>query len=183
MQYMKNIETEWIVITGAPSSGKTSVIDTLELEGHTIMREAASVCIETRLKAGELLEEICHETTQIRLQDEILQKNMEQKELLDPAQRVYFDRCAVDTISYCKLYRLDEERFREAASRYRFKKVFLMERLPFEMNSVRIENDTTAQMLDQYLRESYTSLGYNVIGVPVMSIRERVDFILSTSGF
>ena len=46
-------ETNWYVITGAPSSGKSSVIRELENLGYRVVHEVARAYIEEELKKGK----------------------------------------------------------------------------------------------------------------------------------
>ncbi len=59
-----------------------------------------------------------------------------------------------------------------------YKKVFFFERLEFEKDRVRSEDDHIADRLDHFLKESYKMLGYKIIIVPVLTVEDRVDFIL-----
>jgi predicted ATPase len=43
---------------------------------------------------------------------------------------------------------------------------------------VRAEDEKTAQQLDTLIQESYRMLGYEMVRVPVLSVRRRVEFIL-----
>jgi predicted ATPase len=171
-----NSITEWAVITGAPSSGKTSVFTEIGALGFPTRPEAATICIEARLQMGETLDQICAD--QMLLQNAITNKAIDIQDATDTTERCFFDRSAIDTLAYCKLYDLDTEPFLERVSKHRFRDIFLLERLPFIPNAVRIENDGIAALLEQYLEEAYVMLGYDVIRVPVMSIRERTAFIL-----
>jgi predicted ATPase len=51
-------DTNWYVITGAPSSGKTSVIRELEGLGYRVVHEVARAYTEEELKKGRKLDEI-----------------------------------------------------------------------------------------------------------------------------
>lgn len=176
---MSRIETNWTAITGAPSSGKTTLYHELEARGIPCRPEPGTIVIETRLALGETLNEIC--SNQHALQRAILDKGLSMAEEIDPSEQWYLDRTAVDTIAYCKLYGIDEQYFIENASRHRYKRVYQLDRLPFVVNHVRFEDDQTAALLDRYLQESYEGLGYDVIRVPVMPIEERATFILEHS--
>ena len=50
--------TRWNVITGAPCSGKTSVINELARKGFRVVPEAARAYLDDELKKGRLLSEI-----------------------------------------------------------------------------------------------------------------------------
>lgn len=52
------IQTNWHIITGGPSSGKTSLIKKIESLGFKIIHETARAIIEYELKRGKTLNEI-----------------------------------------------------------------------------------------------------------------------------
>ena len=66
-----------------------------------------------------------------------------------------------------------------ASQKRKYKKIFLLEQLPFQNDYARTENKKNAQHLSQLLYKSYSDLDYNIIRVPVKSIEERIEFILS----
>lgn len=179
---MNTIETDWTVITGAPSSGKTSLFTVLDALGMPTNPEAATICIERMMKEnGKTKEQICCPCAQGHLQKEILIEGLKAQESSDPLHPYFFDRSVIDSIAYCKLYNLDETEFIQASQQYRFKRIFQLERVPLVENHVRIENDGMASRLDGYLTEAYEQLNYDVIRVPVMDIRKRVNFILNVT--
>lgn len=176
---MERVETNWTAVTGAPSSGKTTLFHALESRGALCRQETATIVIETRLALGEALQDICGD--QVALQHAILEKGLQRADEIDPSERWYLDRTVVDTIAYCKLYGMDEAYFIEHAARHRFRRVFQLDRLPFTPNHVRIESEKTAALLDRYYQEAYEGLGYEVVRVPVMPVDERAAFILEQS--
>jgi len=174
------IETNWIVITGAPSSGKSSVIDAIEKLGYCVQREVARVLIEELKRAGATLEDICKD--QIALQRAIIAREISNEAVRDPQQLTFLDRGMGDRITYDRLLGLDPSETLALASRYRCKAVFIMDRLPFVQDDVRIEDEATAKLLDLMLEEDYRSLGYRPCRVPVMPIEERVELIIESTG-
>lgn len=174
------INTEFSVLTGGPSAGKSSVIEELAIRGIPHLPEAGSIYIESRLQLGELLPDICAAHNQEALQRNILQTALDLESGVSPTTPHILDRSAADAIGYCKLYGHDREYFIKRL-RFRYKHIFHLERLPFKPNHVRIEDDAMAALLDTYLEEGYQELGYDVIRVPIMSVRERADFILNYS--
>ena len=49
---IEGIATNWHVITGAPCSGKTTVIHELEHRGYSVIHEVAQAYIEAKLATG-----------------------------------------------------------------------------------------------------------------------------------
>ena len=52
------IAVKWVVITGAPSSGKTSLIDALRQRGYAVLHEAARKYIEAEVGSGRSILEL-----------------------------------------------------------------------------------------------------------------------------
>jgi len=67
----------------------------------------------------------------------------------------------------------------DALSNVSYKKVFILEPLPFVADYARTEDASQQHRLQDLLNEVYHSLPFPVVHVPVMSPAERVDFILS----
>ena len=183
---MKNnifqIDTNWVVITGAPSSGKTSVIDVLARRGYATWPETARQVIEEKLKSGQTIKDIRRPELAAALQKEILMRKENLEHTLDPAQQVFLDRGMPDSLSYFRLANIaDLTSVRNACLRFRYRQVFIFDRLPMVHDAVRSENEETAKRLDTMIEEDYRSLGYTPIRVGVMTIEERADFVLARS--
>lgn len=170
--------TEWTVLTGAPSSGKTTLITQLEMLGKKCLPEAAGMHVESCLRTGKSLETICADQQQ--LQRGILHQAMRLESSIDDQTPHILDRSAVDSLAYCRLYTIDPGYIQKHLILHakKYKKVLQLDRLPFEKNNVRIENDTLSAALDRHLHDVYSELGYDVIRIPVLSVRERVQAIL-----
>ena len=81
-----------------------------------------------------------------------------------------------DSIAYFKAARLDAAACDAPSRRMRYAGVFLLERLGFEKDPVRAENDRAAARLESLLAAAYQELGYTPVPVPVWPV--RADFIL-----
>jgi len=168
--------TNWCIVTGAPSSGKTSVINELARRGHKTENEVARELIELGLSKGKSLEDIRREAA--TLQRGILEVALAREMALDPNDLVFMDRGLPDSIVYFKLAGLDGLEARASSMLFRYRAVFIFDRLPLEKDAVRSEDDPLAEKIDRMLEEEYSSLGYAPIRVPVLPIAERADFIL-----
>lgn len=174
------MKTNWIVITGAPSSGKTSVIEVLRAQGHTVVTEVARDIIQGHIGAGRSLEQI--RARNAELQDEILKEKLVREAALDPRALVFLDRGMPDSLTYFRLAEVDPAPAREASLLRQYRAVFFFDRLPLEKDGVRWEEDAQAETLDRDMEADYRTVGYDPIRVPLMSIGERVDFVLRESG-
>lgn len=176
-------KTNWCVITGAPSSGKTSVIEELAHRGYAIQNEVARELIEECLRQGKSLAQIRDEAHTQDLQRRILGLKVAREKGLDRNALVFTDRGTPDSIAYFRLAKLDTAAAVEASKIFRYRAVFLFDRLPMvAKDGVRTESEPQAAEIERMLIEDYTALGYDVIRVPVVPIQERTDFILQKLG-
>jgi len=61
-----------------------------------------------------------------------------------------------------------------------YKKVFLLDQLPFEFDYARTETKERQDELHKLLEEAYRMLGFTIIRVPIFATKdERVDFVLN----
>jgi predicted ATPase len=169
--------TNWYVITGAPCSGKTAVILRLEQLGHTVIHEVARAYIDAELAGGRTLEQI--KADEWAFERHILLTKVQLEAELARDEVIFFDRAVPDSIAYYELCGLDADEPRKKSLAVRYRKVFLFERLTFSTDPVRSEDDKTADQLNHLIKESYESLGYTPIYVPLYSIADRTKFILS----
>ena len=168
--------TRWHVITGAPSSGKTTVIEGLAARGFQVKHEVARAYIDQRLARGEALEQI--KSDPLAFERHILLAKVDIEKQLPPAETIFLDRAIPDSIAYFELEGLDAAEPRKFSRLWRYRRVFLFEQLPFEKDRVRWEDRTQASQLEGMLDRAYTGLGYDVIRVPVMPIIERIDLMI-----
>lgn len=173
-------KTEWIVITGAPSSGKTSVLMELAERGYHVEHEVARNYITDLLKQGKKLEDI--RSNEGLLQRDILTLKLGREKILHPHDRIFIDRGVPDSISYYRIAGLDPVDARRECCHFSYKAVFIFDRLPLVYDGVRSENEAVAEQLDKMLEEDYKALGYQPVRVPVLPIAERADFILRHLG-
>ena len=169
-------DTNWYVITGAPSSGKTSVVQKLESLGYRVVHEVARAYIEEELKRGRTLDQIKADI--LAFEQSILDRKIEIEDALPKTAVIFFDRAIPDSIAYFKLENLDPAQPLAKSRSIRYKKIFFFERLVFEKDHVRSEDAAIASRLEALLEESYRHLGYTPLRVPLLSVQARTDFIL-----
>lgn len=170
------IPTAWCVLTGAPCSGKTAVINELARRGHGVVHETARAHIEMQLATGLSLEEIQHDGE--TFENLILRKKAAIEKNLPVTETIFFDRAVPDSIAYFRLAGLDPSLPLTLSRRFRYRKVLLLNRLPARKDNVRKEDDSTAESIETLLMECYRNLGYPIIQIPVSTVSERADLIL-----
>lgn len=173
-------DTNWYVFTGAPSSGKTSVLDALAQKGLHVESETARTYIEQQIELGRPLDHVRSDAT--GLQYGILHTKLIIERRLPAKELIFLDRAIPDSIAYFRLCGLPDDAAIKASHTQKYRKVFMFERLPIKHDNIRTENEEEAAWLDQELRKVYQELGYPLIDVPVMPVEERVRFILDQLG-
>lgn len=170
-------KTNWYVITGAPSSGKTSVINGLARRGYKVVPETARAYINGRLASGHTLTEI--KTDILAFERHILMEKVRIERGLSKSETIFLDRAIPDSIAYFQLEGLDEQEPIQCSHILRYQQIFLFDRLTFEKDNVRSENQAVAARIETLLHRSYADLGYDVIRVPVLPVDQRIEFVLA----
>lgn len=171
------IQTNWYVVTGGPSSGKTTTVNLLQGRGYKTTIEHARHYIDTQKVEGKTVEEI--RANQITFQRGILDMQIEQEQALSPNDVVFLDRAIPDALAYYHFLGLSpDEKLQEALHAHLYKKVFILDPLPLVSDYARTEDSAAQKKIHASLAEVYGSLSYPVVHVPVMPPEERVDFIL-----
>ena len=169
--------TNWYVITGGPSSGKTTTVNLLQARGYKTTIEHARHYIDTQRITGKTVEEI--RSNQVAFQQGVLDMQIEQEHALSTDKVVFLDRAIPDALAYYRFLNLPEdEKLRKALAEASYKKVFILSPLPLERDYARTEDTAAQQKIHQLLTEVYELLSSPVIHVPLLSPEERVDFIL-----
>lgn len=172
---MKN---NWYVITGAPCSGKTTIIQLLERAGYKVIYEAARVYIDREIKKGRSLKEI--RKNEFVFQRKVLDFKIQAEKKLNPKEIVFLDRGIPDTIAYYKLLSIPADKKLESiAKRSWYKKIFFFEKLDYEKDYARTETEEEIKKLEKLLLDIYKKLNLSIIKVPVMKIEDRLNFILN----
>lgn len=172
-----DIKSNWYVITGSPCSGKTMVLNELAKLGYTVYLEAARVFIDQEMAKGKSLKEIRGDEAEF--QRKILKIKIDTEKIVPREKVVFFDRAIPDSIAYYQIAGLTPEEVLKFCQEKNYRKIFFFEELPFEKDYARVEDKKTIKKLNKLLKESYENLGYEVIVVPPMSVKERVKTILA----
>ena len=169
-------QTQWHVITGAPCSGKTSVIKEIEQRGARVVHEVARSYIDEQLDKGLRLDQIKADVLQF--ERHILHTKIKIEDGLAEFEPIFFDRGVPDSIAYFRLEGLDPAEPLAYSRRTRYRRVFFFERFDFLNDEVRSEDEMMAAKLNDLLLEAYTQIGYDIIRVPVMSVADRTERVL-----
>lgn len=170
------IQTRWCVITGAPSSGKTTVIEALGHLGFETKPETSRTYVEAELRKGRTLQDIRGDPA--AFQRTLVRLKVANESNMPPDQIIFLDRALGDSVTYYQFVGLDPQAVIDLFSGRRYWKVFIFDRFPLMPDHVRIEDESQAAFLDREFERNYRSLGYMPIRIPVLPVQARVDLIL-----
>ena len=170
-------QSNWNVITGGPSSGKTTLINELAKIGYATFPEAARTLIDRGLAEGRELEDI---QNGFEFQKNVLRLQIEMERSAPRGKTVFFEGAVPDGIAYCKLRGLDIKEYEKYNKNGRYRKIFFCEPLPFVKDHARIEDSRTALRLAKMRRKSYEDLGYGIIDLPATPfVADRIRIVLN----
>lgn len=173
----QRIETNWYVITGGPSSGKTTTVNILRDRGYITTMEHARHFLDTQRLKGRTIEEV--RANQLEFQHGVLQMQIDQENEIAPHVQVFLDRAIPDALAYYRYLKIPvDDLLRNALQKVSYKKVFIMDPLPLVNDYARLENVEAQKKIHELITEVYEALPSPVFHVPVLPAQERVDFIL-----
>ncbi len=196
-------KTNWWVVTGGPSSGKSTLLTYMAFKGHRVIPEAARVLIDLKLSRGQTLAQIRQDES--LFQDQVFDMKAGLESQLSPNQEALLERGSHgDTLAYKLLGMIWPDKEHTPPADYsrrsgildriestdflgrpettyilkrQYAGVFILNRLPFVKDYARTEDDLQAERIDKLLHYSYRLLGYQPIDVPVAPVDQRANFI------
>jgi predicted ATPase len=171
---MPNVPNRFI-LTGAPGTGKTAILDTLRSSLTCVDEAAREVLAEQRATGGVGT----WDQDPSRFVELLLQRSIDRfEEAGDEA--VLFDRGVPDCVAYAVLADVDPTPSLEACERYRYHhEVLILE--PWEDIYVTDEERTMSfgdtSMFHRSLVDAYEGAGYALVDVPRAPLNERAAFV------
>lgn len=170
------IQTNWHVMTGAPCSGKTTLIDQLADKGFQTVPEIGREYIEREMTRGRTIDEIRANEAGLARAIKDMQLGIEHR--LRAIDAVFLDRALPDCLTFYRVRGLNPNEMLPECFYHHYASVFILDPLPFQENGARDDDAALAGYLDEWLARDYTALGYSVVRVPVLSPEERLAFVL-----
>jgi predicted ATPase len=172
------------VITGGPGSGKTSLIEALARAGYARTVEAGRAVIQDQLAIdGPALpwrDPLAF--AELMLSWELRSYRMAE-EMTGP---VFFDRGVTDLVGYLTLIGQPvPAHVAQAAERFRYnRRVFVAPPWPeiYTQDAERKQMPEEAVRTYEALVVAYSSRGYELVSLPLVSVEERVRFVLDHIG-
>lgn len=181
---MQNDSDRFLVLTGGPGSGKTTLIEALRSAGFATSVEAGRGIIRDQSAIGgpalpwhdrALFAELMLSWELRSYQGAIEQKGP-----------VFFDRGVPDTLGYLRLSGLPVPgHIGAAADRFRYnQRVFIAPPWPdiFAQDEERKQTLDEAERTYHALVGVYTELGYELVPLPLASVEARLRFVLAEAG-
>jgi len=169
------------VLTGAPGSGKTSIIRQLELDGFSVVEEAATDVIALRQAQG-----IAEPWTQLSFIDAVadLQRARQMRASSEQAEIQFHDRSAICTaalaeyLGYPGSDTLARELERVKSEAIFQKRVFLIRNLGFitHTEARRITFEETLRF-ERIHEETYRNFGFEIVSIGPGTLSERIAAI------
>ena len=167
-----------IVISGAPGTGKTSLISGLSNSGYKCHIEVSREIIANQLQIKGAItpwQDLC------KFSEMVIKKRLKQYKLA--ANEIeFYDRGIIDSFAYLLKdnISLKEEWITIAKEHQYYKNVFITP--PWEeiyhTDHERKEDFITATKIHSHLLETYKAFNYKPIIIPKTTIKERINFIL-----
>ena len=174
---------EFIVITGGPCSGKTTIIQALAGTGHTTVPEAATELIENPALENQRADPLEFQLQVLRRQ---LENEKRAGERAEPQSVIFLDRGIGDGFGYLSYHGLEPfEELVEAwpESRERSRCVLFFESRPdYQAASHRSETPDEARRIHEILLADYRSRHDRVILIPWLPVEQRLATVLEESG-
>ena len=174
------IETDWVVITGPPSSGKTTLLNLFAEAGHPVSHDSTRQLIADVTAAGRDAEEFRFADD---FQPRVLEAMSAAEHRLEPSDRVFLEYALPCNIAFHRTEALElTPGLAEAATRFRYAAVFILEPVGWETDEQRVEDAEYQAAVHQHMWDVYREHGYEPIRLEAVSPAERFDRVQAALG-
>ena len=170
------VQTSWHVITGAPSCGKTTLINLLADRGFKVIPESARLYMEKEVAAGRAVADLHKDGAALQRRCAEIQLGVEAR--LQANEISFLDGAFPGCLAWFRAFGLDPNEILPACFHHRYASVFILDQLPPQMDGFRFKDEALAGFLDEWIVRDYTSLGYRVVRVPMSTPQERLALVL-----
>ncbi|MBT4917455.1 AAA family ATPase [Candidatus Peregrinibacteria bacterium] len=183
VQNKQEKQNMYVILTGGPGGGKSSVLEVLRNKGYLCVDEVARDLIKEEVAAnGDALP---WKNTE-KFRDNMFREQVKVYESTNHDGIVFFDRGLVDCIAYSRLIGANiPENMDQISREVKFNKLVFVTP-PWEDI---YQNDEERKQSFQEAIETYDQIvaayreyGYETVDLPKVSVEDRVDFILVKLG-
>ncbi len=169
------VETRWVVITGPPSSGKTTLLDLLAADGESTSGDSTRDLIAEVVASGRDAEEFRFADD---FQPRVLEAMLTAERRLNPVDRVFLEYGLPCNIAFHRTESLPlTPGLGEAARAHRYAAVFILDPVGWENDAERVEDEQYQRAVHQHMFDVYRERGYEPIAVPKLAPTERLAFV------
>lgn len=171
-----------IIITGAPGTGKTTLINAIKELGYCCFDEASRIVIKQEQELGG----DCFPWDNIYGYSKKVMEIMQKQYIWDCTKELYFfDRAVPDVIAYLKHANVDiPSDCYNVLNRFPVDSTLVFFAPCWEAiyinDAQRPESIDHSRKLHVALLNTYVNLNYNIVMLPKTSVAERANFILQT---
>lgn len=164
------------IITGAPGTGKTSLINELLKRGISCSKEISrEIILEQLANKGDILPW----KNLKQFSERVASDRKEQYNNAPNNKLHFFDRSVIDVIAYMKIANLDYSSISKDIDYNKMVFYTPVWKEIYIQDNERKETFEQAIEIENSLLNTYKELGYSLIKIPKLTIKERVSFILS----
>jgi predicted ATPase len=165
------IQTKWAVITGPPSSGKTTLLNLFAEAGETTSADSTRQLITDVAASGRDAEEFRFADD---FQPRVLEAMLATERRLDPNEQVFLEYGLPCNIAFHRT----ESRpltpgLAEAAVAHGYAYVFILDPVGWENDAQRVEDAQYQAAVHRHMFDVYRELDYEPISLPAVSPQER----------
>ena len=171
-----------IVLAGGPSTGKTSVLNELvKLEYHCFQEAAREIFSDYKQMGLDFKsdpDKISEENYKRRHNDYYQADILNCKDNI-----VFYDRGVHEITAYLRSIDKSTSYWDNLPADYKYDLIFIFQpwKEIYKKDRERIEECNDAKKISPFINEIYHESGIKIIEVPIISIEERVKFILENS--
>lgn len=172
------VKTRWVVITGPPSSGKTTLLTLLADKSYTTSADSTRQLIADVVAGGRDAEEFRFADD---FQPKVLEAMLAAEQRLDPHEVAFLEYGLPCNIAFHRTEALElTPGLAEAAKAHRYSAVFILEPVGWESDAERVEDEDYQSAVHAHMFDVYRELGYEPIAVAALSSEERLAFVEAT---
>lgn len=172
------IETDWVVITGPPASGKTTLLDLLARDGELTSADTTRQLITEVVAHGRDAEEFRFADD---FQPRVLEAMANGEAKLGPTARVFLEYALPCNIAFHRTEGRElVEGLAEASTKYRYRHIFILDPLAWHGDAQRVEDAEYQTAVHHHLWDVYSELGYNPTRLAAVPPVNRLAYVRLT---